>query len=605
MKPASLAGDAGTSPTEAGSSTADRLLSVGEEAGALAAKEMLELAEVLRRERSLLRAIIESLPAHIYAKDRESRFIACNATVARCMGTTPLEAIGKTDFDFYPREMAAGFFADEQALIRSGQPLIEREERVLDQTTGEVRYFASTKVPFRDDAGDIIGIIGLGRDITERKRADERIRFLATHDSLTELPNRATFSEALAAAIADARTRGGRFAILFVDLDHFKFINDSLGHEAGDSLLKQLAARLRASVRANDLVARLGGDEFVLLCKDPADLEHIEALASRVLESAIRPVALLGQERRISASVGVAVYPDDGDTERVLMKSADTAMYTAKEEGKSTYRLSSRRLRTESLERALLESELRQSIERNELIVHYLPKLELNSRVITGAEALLRWSRPDLGLLPPSEFLPLAEETGLIVPIGMWVLKTVCRQHMAWRSAGLPPVQISVNLAARQFHDEHLVPGVLAALMESGMPPQMLELGLSETLLLQDTPHVTRVLRQLRRAGVKLAIDNFGATYLSLAVIRELPIDTLKVGRALLRDIDQAETRAFADAIIAIGKSLRLTVVAEGIESAGQAAFASDRACDAIQGFHVSRPVAAAEFGELLGRRGG
>ncbi len=605
MKPASLAGDAGTSPTEAGSSTADRLLSVGEEAGALAAKEMLELAEVLRRERSLLRAIIESLPAHIYAKDRESRFIACNATVARCMGTTPLEAIGKTDFDFYPREMAAGFFADEQALIRSGQPLIEREERVLDQTTGEVRYFASTKVPFRDDAGDIIGIIGLGRDITERKRADERIRFLATHDSLTELPNRATFSEALAAAIADARTRGGRFAILFVDLDHFKFINDSLGHEAGDSLLKQLAARLRASVRANDLVARLGGDEFVLLCKDPADLEHIEALASRVLESAIRPVALLGQERRISASVGVAVYPDDGDTERVLMKSADTAMYTAKEEGKSTYRLFSRRLRTESLERALLESELRQSIERNELIVHYLPKLELNSRVITGAEALLRWSRPDLGLLPPSEFLPLAEETGLIVPIGMWVLKTVCRQHMAWRSAGLPPVQISVNLAARQFHDEHLVPGVLAALMESGMPPQMLELGLSETLLLQDTPHVTRVLRQLRRAGVKLAVDNFGATYLSLAVIRELPIDTLKVGRALLRDIDQAETRAFADAIIAIGKSLRLTVVAEGIESAGQAAFASDRACDAIQGFHVSRPVAAAEFGELLGRRGG
>ncbi len=605
MKPASLAGDAGTSPTEAGSSTADRLLSVGEEAGALAAKEMLELAEVLRRERSLLRAIIESLPAHIYAKDRESRFIACNATVARCMGTTPLEAIGKTDFDFYPREMAAGFFADEQALIRSGQPLIEREERVLDQTTGEVRYFASTKVPFRDDAGDIIGIIGLGRDITERKRADERIRFLATHDSLTELPNRATFSEALAAAIADARTRGGRFAILFVDLDHFKFINDSLGHEAGDSLLKQLAARLRASVRANDLVARLGGDEFVLLCKDPADLEHIEALASRVLESAIRPVALLGQERRISASVGVAVYPDDGDTERVLMKSADTAMYTAKEEGKSTYRLSSRRLRTESLERALLESELRQSIERNELIVHYLPKLELNSRVITGAEALLRWSRPDLGLLPPSEFLPLAEETGLIVPIGMWVLKTVCRQHMAWRSAGLPPVQISVNLAARQFHDEHLVPGVLAALMESGMPPQMLELGLSETLLLQDTPHVTRVLRQLRRAGVKLAVDNFGATYLSLAVIRELPIDTLKVGRALLRDIDQAETRAFADAIIAIGKSLRLTVVAEGIESAGQAAFASDRACDAIQGFYVSRPVAAAEFGELLGRRGG
>jgi diguanylate cyclase (GGDEF)-like protein/PAS domain S-box-containing protein len=522
MKRAILTGHPGTPPTDPDSSTADRLLTAGE-SGAPAAKTRLDLEEALRRERSLLRTIIESLPAHIYAKDRESRFIACNATVAQCMGTTPPEAIGKTDFDFYPREMAEGFFADEQALIRSGQPLIEREERVLDQTTGIMRYFATSKVPFRDDAGNIIGIIGIGRDITERKQADERIRHLATHDSLTELPNRATFSEALTATIADARSRDGRFALLFVDLDHFKFINDSLGHEAGDTLLKQTAARLRASVRADDLVARLGGDEFVLLCKDPAELRDIEALASRVLQAAIRPVTLLGQERRVSASIGVAVYPDDGDTERTLMKSADTAMYTAKQEGKNAYRLFSRRLRAESLERALLESELRQSIERNELIVHYLPKLDLKSRVITGAEALLRWSRPDLGVLAPSKFLPLAEETGLIVPIGMWVLKTVCRQHMAWRSEGLPPIQISVNLTARQFHDEHFVPGVLAALADSGMPPQMLELEFSETLLLQDTQRVTSTLKELRRAGVRLAIDNFGATYLSLANPQGIP----------------------------------------------------------------------------------
>src|SRR5690348_16983416 len=231
MKPAILTEDAGAEAADPDSSAIDQLLSA-QSSGAVAAKSALDLEEALRRERSLLRSIIESLPAHIYAKDRESRFIACNATVAQCMGTTPPEAIGKTDFDFYPREMAAGFFADEQALIRSGQPLIEREEKVLDQTTGVMRYFATNKVPFRDDAGNIIGIIGIGRDITERKRADERIRFLASHDSLTELPNRATFSEALTSAIADARARDGRFAILFVDLDHFKFVNDSLGHEA-------------------------------------------------------------------------------------------------------------------------------------------------------------------------------------------------------------------------------------------------------------------------------------------------------------------------------------------------------------------------------------
>ncbi len=342
MKPAILAGGPAPQSTESDSSAIDQLLS-GTGSSAPVVKSSLDLDEALRRERSLLRSIIESLPAHIYAKDKESRFIACNATVALCMGTTPPEAIGKTDFDFYPREMAAGFYADEQALIRSGQSLIEREELVLDQTTGIMRHFATSKVPFRDDAGNIIGIIGIGRDITERKRADERIRYLATHDSLTEVANRATFNEALTITIAAARANQGRFALLFVDLDDFKLINDSLGHEAGDSLLKQTAARLRASVRADDLVARLGGDEFVLLCKDAADLHDIEALASRVLQAAIRPVSLLGQQCRVSVSVGVAVYPDDGDTDRVLMKSADTAMYTAKQEGKSTYRLFSRR----------------------------------------------------------------------------------------------------------------------------------------------------------------------------------------------------------------------------------------------------------------------
>lgn len=305
----------------------------------------LQLEQALDRERRLLRTIVESLPAHIYAKDTQSRFIACNTRVAQCMGTTPAEALGRTDFDFYPPEMAMAFFADEQAMIRSGQALIEREELVLDRSTGNLRHFASTKVPLRDHAGNIIGIIGIGRDITERKRADERIRHLATHDSLTDLLNRPAFSEALTAAIADARSRGGRFVILFVDLDRFKLINDSLGHDAGDEVLRQTAAHLRASVHAGDLVARLGGDEFVVLCKEPPELTDINGVASRVLAAAIRPVVLRGQPRQISASVGVAVYPDDGDTERLLMRNADSAMYTAKQGGGTTYRLSSRCLR--------------------------------------------------------------------------------------------------------------------------------------------------------------------------------------------------------------------------------------------------------------------
>jgi diguanylate cyclase (GGDEF)-like protein/PAS domain S-box-containing protein len=564
------------------------------------ATDNLDLAEALRRERSLLRTVIDSIPALIYAKDAHSRFIACNEVAARGMGTTPAAAIGKTDFDFFPEEMATGFFLDEQAVIRSGEPLIEREESVLDRASGTTRYFATTKVPYRDQAGNIIGIVGIGRDITDRKLADERIRHLATHDFLTDLPNRSSFSEALNAAIASARTRESRFALLFVDLDHFKFINDTYGHEAGDTLLKQVAARLRAAAGPNDLIARLGGDEFVLLCSDPTDMDDLESLAARILQATTRPVTLLGQERRVSASIGLAVYPDDGGTERTLMKSADTAMYTAKLEGKNNYRLFSSRLKAASLERSVLENELRRALENQELLVHYLPKFDLKSRAITGAEALLRWSHPDLGVLPPAKFLTLAHQTGLIVPIGAWILKTVCAQHVAWRRAGLPAIQISVNLTPQQLNDEHLVPAVLAALADSGMPPQMLELEFSEIMLLQHALHTSRTLNELKRAGVKLAIHNFGASYLSLTSISHFPIDTLKVDRYLLHDIGQLETRAFTEAIIALGKSLNLSVVAEGVERLDQVAFASDRDCDAIQGFYVSQPTTADDFGAIV-----
>jgi diguanylate cyclase (GGDEF)-like protein/PAS domain S-box-containing protein len=562
-----------------------------------------ELEEALERERGLLRTMIDSLPAKIYAKDAESRFIACNWPVAREMGSTPPEIIGKTDFDFFPRDMAEGFFADEQAVIRSGRPLIDREEQVLDQITGQTREISTTKVPFRDRAGNVIGIVGIGRDITERKRYEERIRHLATHDPLTDLPNRSLFSERLNASLREASTASTRFALLFVDLDRFKFINDSLGHEAGDSLLKQTAARLRNAVHSADIVARLGGDEFVLLCREASELADVDAFASKILHAVIAPVVLLDQECRVSASIGVAIYPDDGETERTLMKSADTAMYTAKQDGKNNYRRFIKGMNAESLERAMLENELRRSIERRELLVHYLPKFDLKSRAITGAEALLRWSHPDLGLIPPRRFLPIAEESGLIVPIGNWVLKTVCAQHMAWRQQGLPPMCVSVNLTWRQFNDEQFVATVLAALQESGMSPAMLELEFSEQLLLQHAARSSQVLRELKRAGVRLAVDNFGASYLSLASIQKFPIDTLKVDRSLLREIDDAQSAAITDAIVAVAKSLSLTVIAEGVETVRQAAFAQEHACDAMQGFYVSEPTGAEGFADLLRRQ--
>jgi len=559
-----------------------------------------QLEEALERERGLLRTMIDSLPAKIYAKDTHSRFIACNWPVAREMGTTPSEIIGRTDFDYFPAEMAEGFFADEQAVIRSGEPLIDREEQVLDQITGQMREISTTKVPFRDRAGKVIGIVGIGRDITERKRYEARIRHLATHDPLTDLPNRSLFSEHLGTAIREVCAQGGRFAILFVDLDRFKFVNDSLGHEAGDALLKQMASRLRECVHPADIVARLGGDEFVLLCREPAELADVEALAARILHAVVRPVVLLDQECRVSASIGVAMCPDDGDSERALMKSADTAMYTAKQDGKNNYRRFMKGMNADSLERAMLENELRRAIERRELVVHYLPKFDLKSRAITGAEALLRWSHPDLGMIPPLRFLPIAEESGLIIPIGAWVLRTVCTQQVEWRTEGLPPMCISVNLTWRQFNDEQFVRTVLGTLQDTGMPPGMLELEFSEQLLLQHAVRASQILRELKRAGVRLAVDNFGASYLSLASIQKFPIDTLKVDRSLLREIDDAQSTAITDAIVAVAKSLSLTVIAEGVETIRQAAFAREHACDAMQGFYVSEPTGPAQFAELL-----
>jgi diguanylate cyclase (GGDEF)-like protein/PAS domain S-box-containing protein len=579
----------------AGDRTADK------SAGHLGATASDVLSGTAERERQLLRSMIDLLPAYLYAKDAHSRFIACNLAVARGMGVTPAELIGKTDYDFYPRELADAFYADEQEIIRTAEPLIDREERAFDPDTRTVRYLSTSKVPLMDSSGKVVGIVGIGRDITDRKRADERVHHLATHDALTELPNRMAFSERLNAMISASRLTDTRFALMFVDLDHFKLINDSLGHEAGDSLLKQAAGRLADSVRPGDLVARLGGDEFVVLCPNAGEALYIEAVAAKIVDALTSPMQLLGQECRVSASIGIALYPNDGDTERALMRSADSAMYCAKQDGKNNYRFFSAGLRSESLERVMLENELRHAIGRRQFLIHYLAKVDLKSRAISGAEALLRWHHPDLGIIAPSKFLPLAEDTGLIVPIGYWTLRTACEQHMAWQREGFPSLRISINLTARQFYDDQLVPTVLSSLEDTGMAADMLELETAESTLMQDREHSARTLSALKQAGVHLAIDNFGASYVSLANIQRFPIDTLKVDRSLLRDVERStESRFITEAIIALGKSLSLTVIAEGVETRRQANFLRDQDCDAMQGFYINEPAAAADFSRLL-----
>jgi diguanylate cyclase (GGDEF)-like protein len=429
----------------------------------------------------------------------------------------------------------------------------------------------------------------------------QRVEYLAYHDGLTELPNRSLFSKLLSQSISEAHRYHRQLAVAFLDLDRFKQINDTLGHEAGDQLLREVALRLKQCVRESDTVARLGGDEFVVLLPELEDGKYAATVAQKILSVIATPFTLIGHEFRVTASIGISTYPQDGLDEQTLTKNADIAMYQAKEEGKNNFQFYSEKLNANSLERLTLESSLRHALERNEFRLYYQAKRDIGSSRITGMEALLRWQHPDLGTVAPMQFIPVAEETGLIVPIGKWVLRTACLQNVAWQKQGLPPLSIAVNLTARQFSDERLLQDVTSILQATGMAPKLLELEITESLLIHDVEDTLRILTGLKALGVRIAIDDFGTGYSSLATLQRFPLDTIKIDRSFVRGITgPAKDTGLADAIIAMGKSLSLTVVAQGVETREQAEFLRTHACDELQGFYFKRPLPSDEFTQLL-----
>jgi len=556
----------------------------------------------LRESEERFRSLTQLSSDMYWEQDDQYRFTSIAGSGLERVKARDFEFIGKKRWEQDWLNMSADDWAAHMAILEAHRPFHDLE-LCRQNESGKKVWVAVSGEPVFDASGAFKGYRGVGKDISERKQDEERIQHLANHDALTSLPNRAMFSEVLKLALRNARRYNGTFAVLFIDLDRFKIINDTLGHEVGDKLLQEMGTRLSQTVRTSDVVARLGGDEFVVLVREVSEPKQVEAIARKILSVLIEPMFIREQECRVTASIGICMYPADAQDEQSLMKNADIAMYRAKEEGKNTYKYYSEETNVHSFERMALETSLRQGLERKEFFLHYQPKLGLQSGQISGVEALVRWQHPELGMVPPAQFIPLGEETGLIVPIGKWVLNTACAQNVAWQREGLPPLRMAVNLSARQFADEDLLKHIAGALEQSGMKPELLEMELTESMVMQNAERADKVLAAIKQLGVRLAIDDFGVGYSSLANLKRFPIDTLKVDRSFIRDIPRdSEDKAITRAIIAMGKSLNLTVVAEGVETLEQETFLREHGCDETQGYYFSKPVAGDQFAELLRR---
>ena len=573
------------------------------------------LASALRRKNGALAALsasetqfrstFEQAAIGIAHTDPSERFLRVNQKLCQMVGYTREELLKMTIYDLtHPEDKGVGAAGRQQ--LMSGEISTRTVERRCVRKDGTVIWLRRTISMVRDAHGEPAYFIRVMEDITERKRLEHALQHLADHDRLTGLPNRGLIHDRLQHAVDQGARRTWIVGVMFIDLDRFKIVNDTLGHAMGDRLLSTVSERLQHCVRTDDTVGRLGGDEFAIVLTQLAHVHDAERVAHKVLNALSTPVDLDGHEAFVSASIGIALYPNDGDTADTLLRNADAAMYRAKAHGKNNYQLYTAAMNDHAAERLHTENSLRRALAREEFVLYYQPKVSLVTGAITGVEALLRWKLPSGEVVPPATFIPLLEDSGLIVPVGEWVLRSACAQLKSWLTAGIVDVPVAVNLSARQFQQQDIVEVISRALADYGVPPHLFEVEITESAAMHSPEAASAALRKLKALGVRIAIDDFGTGYSSLSYLKRFPIDCLKIDRSFVADIaDDLENASIAQAVITLSHALEVKVVAEGVETREQADFLTAQGCDDMQGYYFARPMPADDCTRLLVREAG
>jgi diguanylate cyclase (GGDEF)-like protein/PAS domain S-box-containing protein len=567
--------------------------------------ERATITEALFEEKELAQVTLNSIGDAVICIDVTGKVTYLNTACESNTGWSRDEAAGRPIAEVFRIVDASTRESTQNPMteaIRQNKTVGLTPNSVLIRRDGSEVAIEDSAAPIHDRRGQVTGAVMVFHDVSSARALSLRMSYLAQHDSLTDLPNRTLLNDRLNRAIVLAERHGQRLAVLFLDVDRFKHVNDSVGHAIGDRLLQSLARRLLTCVRNSDTVSRQGGDEFVILLSEVTHAADAAVSAEKLLLALGEPHRIDQHDLQVTVSIGIATYPDDGTDAETLLKRADFAMYHAKDRGRNNCQFFEPRMNVRAVERQSLENELRHALERREFALHYQPKMNLRSGAITGIEALIRWHHPQRGLVLPAQFIPIAEECGFIVPIGQWVLRESCQQAKTWRDAGLPATRMAINVSTVELRARNFLAGLRDILLETGLDPLHLEFELTETFLMQDATSTATVLRAISELGVRLTLDDFGTGYSSLSHLKRFPIGTLKIDQSFVRDVTtDADDASIVSAMINMGKSLHMRVVAEGIETPQQLAFLREQNCPEGQGYYFSRPVTAGEFTKYLG----